>query len=559
MNKLILYILSFLIGVILYKLLYNCECFNVDIQNAQNEINISKELSLQQTDCNKEDSSGYLKKLFDLLDVNKGERKTKVLINNDDKYKIVDGIDYTKLNDHSDIIDCYTNNKNFVQNTPNLKYLENKLNNKDLNNLLDVIYYGKDNSIEYPWSTPIKLGNIDYDGNTKQCKYLYDLVSTAKKTVTIVMLRNIDPIYLYIINNALKEDVKIRILCGGPPGYATIKYMNEAINILSNNKRNKKNEIIYANHIADTPMIWNHSKFIIVDGSSIILGSQNLFEVYTLRNYNDDINTKGPISDTWLSFFTNKSIHIINFCNQLFYQSINNSQRRTTIYKNGNIQILNINDIKNFSDIEIEISKTKRISDTIFNNNPIKFKGMFTFKYNNTTNDLLSIDADEQSRLLSVTEIAKETIYISQQKLVEKSDISQWKHKLLKALANALNKGIKIKCILSRPDYNTAYSSNLTLHEFENRLILNGCKIENLKNYELKYFAYVNDPNIKSAQHTKMWCIDERLLSVSSHNWYGSPLQQSGIIFDSQILIKQYLEDDFWSKWKHAIDPTDIQ
>ncbi len=52
MNVLIFYILSFLIGIILFKLLYNRECFNIDIKNSQKKINISKTLSLQEYDCN---------------------------------------------------------------------------------------------------------------------------------------------------------------------------------------------------------------------------------------------------------------------------------------------------------------------------------------------------------------------------------------------------------------------------------------------------------------------------------------------------------------------------
>ena len=61
MNILILYIISFLIGILLYKITYKItyktECFNIGIQNAQKEkkINISKELSLQENDCNKVD------------------------------------------------------------------------------------------------------------------------------------------------------------------------------------------------------------------------------------------------------------------------------------------------------------------------------------------------------------------------------------------------------------------------------------------------------------------------------------------------------------------------
>jgi len=46
MNVLIL----ILIGIILFKLLYNPECFNIGIQNASKKIYISKTLSLQ--DCN---------------------------------------------------------------------------------------------------------------------------------------------------------------------------------------------------------------------------------------------------------------------------------------------------------------------------------------------------------------------------------------------------------------------------------------------------------------------------------------------------------------------------
>ena len=53
MNKLILYIVAFLIGILLFKLLYNCECFNVGIQNGnQNKINISQELVLNTQNCN---------------------------------------------------------------------------------------------------------------------------------------------------------------------------------------------------------------------------------------------------------------------------------------------------------------------------------------------------------------------------------------------------------------------------------------------------------------------------------------------------------------------------
>lgn len=52
MNVFILYILSLLIGIILFKLLYNRECFNIGIQNAQKKINISRTLSLQEDDCN---------------------------------------------------------------------------------------------------------------------------------------------------------------------------------------------------------------------------------------------------------------------------------------------------------------------------------------------------------------------------------------------------------------------------------------------------------------------------------------------------------------------------
>ena len=54
MNKLILYIVAFLIGVILYKLLNDKELFNVSIQNEnQNKINISQELVLNtQKYCN---------------------------------------------------------------------------------------------------------------------------------------------------------------------------------------------------------------------------------------------------------------------------------------------------------------------------------------------------------------------------------------------------------------------------------------------------------------------------------------------------------------------------
>ena len=54
MNILILYILSFLIGILLFKITYNKECFNVGIQK-EKKINISNKLSLQENNCNKED------------------------------------------------------------------------------------------------------------------------------------------------------------------------------------------------------------------------------------------------------------------------------------------------------------------------------------------------------------------------------------------------------------------------------------------------------------------------------------------------------------------------
>ena len=46
MNKLILYIVAFLIGILLFKLLYNCECFNVGIQIEQTLMQIEQKFDM---------------------------------------------------------------------------------------------------------------------------------------------------------------------------------------------------------------------------------------------------------------------------------------------------------------------------------------------------------------------------------------------------------------------------------------------------------------------------------------------------------------------------------
>uniref|UniRef100_A0A6C0FB82 PLD phosphodiesterase domain-containing protein n=1 Tax=viral metagenome TaxID=1070528 RepID=A0A6C0FB82_9ZZZZ len=536
------------------------------------EINCERNIDF--TWCRKS-SNGYLKILFDLLNKNKNKRNTKVLINDDNKYKI-SGIDYTQLNDHTDIIDCYTDINQFIQTTPDLEFTISKINDS-LKTPLDVIYHAKSNSKSYPWAHPLELGDINFDGSTKVLYHIYKLISTATKTITITSLghdkRNymIEDRFLTIIKNGIlkavenSDEIHIRLLVGGPIGYLKISQLENTINFLTadSSEIQSKCNIICINHTADHPdgvetEIWNHSKIIMVDGSSIRIGGQNMFPEYLVRDYYQ--NQGGPIADTNLVFFTKNTIMLINFINQLCYQSLFRPRGQKIYIKNRGLFKLTDVHIRDFSNIEVDAASKADINKTIFNN-PIEFKSILTFKYNNKLKDMASLDADEQSRILSMMNIAKETIYISQQRLIEKLKtggfIKAWKNdELIKSMASALNRGVIIKCILSRPDFDDGYSSNLNLFEFGRRLISQGCLPENLKNYQLKYFNYWKDSNKKSAQHTKMWCIDEKLLSIGSHNFYGSPLQQASIIIDSPALIEKYLQNDFWTKWENGIDLT---
>ena len=536
--------------------------------------------------------TNYLTYLNYQLELFKEDRNVPVLLSNDDRYKITTqpGFSYNNLNDHSGIIKCYTTDELFIQNTPNIEYLESKMSELNASNLLDVIYYAKNNKEIYDWSNDgpngdIELGDIRYDGSTKVLFDMYNLIKSAKNTVTITTLGNnfrndymMGITFITVIKNGIRDalinnpeidNIDLRILVGGPPGYAVSSQLTATLNFLTSDRDiNQKCNIILINHNANSEetfghenLIWNHSKIIMVDGSSIRIGGQNMYdEVYLSRDYIN--NHGGPILDTNLLFFTSQSLHIINFCNQLCYQSINRIRDPPLISmaSDRNRQLLTIQNINDFSDKEIRAGTKKNIDDSIFLNNRIPFNGMFIFKYNNEYSDLSSIDADEQSRVLAFSRIAKETIYISQQRLFAYVDATNFLRKQFKSLGVALNNDILVKCVLSRPDYDSDYSSNLELLDIKKKLINNGCNIKKLKKFKLKYVSYIsNNRNIKSAQHTKMWCVDEKLLSVGSHNFYGSPLQQSSIVLDDKNLIKKYLDNDFHSKWNYSINPFEIK
>ena len=542
--------------------------------------------------------SNYLNNLNNLLNIFKGDRKTKVLLENEARYKI-SGLDYNNLNDHSDIIDFYTTDELFLQTTPNIEYLENNMSILNKSNLLDVIYYAKENKKLYDWSTPIELGDVRYDGSTLVLFDMYQLISSAKKTITITTLGNdsrssdsdymLGTTFLTIIKNGIisalqnvNNDIDIRIIVGGPLEYIKGYQLNNTLDFLtSNNAINQRCNIILINHNSNTKDffgkyngIWNHSKIIMVDGSSIRIGGQNMYDdVYLSRDYYNDQG--GPILDTNLLFFTNQTLHIINFCNQLCYQSLNrisviddtpiislvsDRQRSPGALPSSIAKDLTIQKINNFSNREIKAGSITDINNTIFSNNPINFKGMFIFKYNNTYDDLSSIDADEHSRILAFRNIATETIYLSQQRLHDPLDFMSSMRHQFESLSIALNKGITVKCVLSRDDYDNGYSSTLSLIPLKLKFVRNGCDIKNLsKGFKLKYVSYIsNNRNILSAQHTKMWCVDEQLLSIGSHNFYGSPLQQSSIVLDDTNLINKYLNNDFHSKWNYSINPAEI-
>lgn len=541
----------------------------------------------------------YLYKLHNLLDKYSNERHTKVLFNNNTKLNI-NTWDSNKLNDNSDIIDCYTTDELFLQLTPDIEYLKSKERELDLDNVLDVLYYAKNNKILYDWSEPIKLGNIDYDGSTKNLYNIYNLISSAKKTITITTLGNmsskdfniehienknknycIDYIFLTIIKNGIKKALQntnklsIRLIFGGPPILLnekslenTLNYLNEDINIKNNcnfllvNNNANNDEIINSYD----EIIWNHSKIIMIDGTSIRIGGQNMFDnVYLSRDYYN--NEGGPIMDSNLLVFTKDTLHIINFCNQLCYQSIHKhlKKQKPKIYKYANKLLYNLvnNDIKVFSDMEINAASKININNTIFLNNPIKFKSMFTFKYSNKYDDLLSIDADEQSRVIAFRELSEKSIYISQQRLIDPTDIILFTRNQFEALSIALNKNqnqIVVRVLLSRTDYDDGYSSKTLLLNLKKNLVNNGCSTKKMKYFKLRYVSYLgNDKMGKSAQHTKMWCIDGKLLSIGSHNFYGSPLQQSSIIIDNKKLIDKYLMNDWYPKIERSIKFANIE
>ena len=555
MNKYILYFISFLIGYIMNIMIYNILYITKDTG-----INFSH---LQK---NIKNTNNSLNKLHNSLLTIKKNRKISIL--NDKYFKEILRID-TNQNDYSNIIDCYTNIDKFIQTTPNIKLLEE--NKKENESILDVLNHAKDDKREYDWSKPHTLGNILHDGSTKVLKHIYDLILSAEKTITITTLLNdsisitymVDKLFLDIIKNALAKNnnnLNIRILSGYPEFIDQNKIETKTLHDLYSVESKTIEYMNPTNHtitcavhcatksFGDSDMIWNHSKIIMIDGSSFLIGGENLWEEpYISKNYSTNI---GPISDTNVSFFTNDSSYIINFCSTLFKESIYKYFGKPKIIKNNKMNTLKIDDINDFTKNEYDISIIKKYENSIFKGNKTYFKGIFTFKYLRTKNDIKYIDADEMSRLLSFSELAKETIYIAQQKLTNEHLINKWEIGLFESFAKALNKGVIIKCIISNNN-SKDYSSNFTIDHIRKNLINNGCNKENVNNFNLKYFSYGN--KVISGQHTKMWCIDEELLSIGSHNIYYSPLDQCSIIISNKQLIQNYLNNDFHTKWNYSI------
>ena len=541
MNKILLILLFILLIFTIFLELNNYRCYIERFEVDNEPVN--------------EKIKDYLDTLHELLKSDNKHRKEHIL--NDDSFKNILNIK-TNQNDYSNIITCYTDENKFNQLTPNIKLLKDKNES-----LLDVINRSKDNKKEYNWSAPHKLGDIEYDGSTKVLKHIYDLIVSAEKTITITTLLGsglfinylFDKLYLDIIKNALEKNnnnnLNIRILSGYPEAYIHAKSLeDQTIKYLD--LKSKDHTITCCIHCAtqkymDSASIWNHSKIIMVDGSSFLIGGQNLWEnQYLSKNY---LNNKGPISDTNVSFFTNNSEYVINFCSILFKESIKKQFGKPKIIKNKRIIELTENDIVDFTQIEYEISLNKKYKNTIFKNNKTHFKGMFIFKYLNTINDQQYIDASENSMLLSFSKIAKQTIYISQQKI--KGSLRKWHTNLLISFSTALNKGVKIKCILSNNKAAAGYESIYTINTIKKDLLQYGCDQNKLNNFELRYFSY--DNKSISGQHTKMWCIDGKLLSIGSHNMYYTPLAQSSILISNEQLIKNYLDNDFHIKWNYAI------
>lgn len=335
------------------------------------------------------------------------------------------------------------------------------------------------------------------------------------------------------------KTVTIRIMGGTAPivPYTSARKLLKAIVAeVGPIKTGKLKIYVAAQKVAD--LSWNHSKIIAVDGSRAIIGGQNLWDVYLGPTPIHDLNVQlqGSSALSMHQFIDTLWGNVCASVNPLYagrpyyWESGAKDITRACLPKSG---------VKNVPDSgDVWVLAAGRLGT-----GP-------------------KIAADDVA-MLSAFDMAKDSIYISQQSLYVPPFVGFWEKAVTK-LGDALARGVKIYYVQSNPltpDYSGATLKVIGDHlraaarrsKNNNRTNkeLNALLCKNLNLAELR-FNNTDDtwPDARGnkrffGNHAKFFMIDDLLFYVGSRNLYRADLQEFGVFMSDATAVAN-IKANYW-------------
>jgi hypothetical protein len=374
------------------------------------------------------------------------------------------------------------------------------------------------------------------------------LVNLAKKTIHTkrsINVRMIEGTYAPFIkpffgNKAATKQYLLNIVKALPKGnHLNISLGEERTCFLWNKNCGSEKGIYYK------ATAYNHAKYIIVDNKQAIIGGHNLYDAYLNPSPPNDLSLKieGPVVNmetTYANFIWNKLNENKSFWSYWANYCYSYDSDTQNITPSCMVHLPKVMPHKDFQPGAAILSIAK-LTDIV--------------------NDG---DQSEEARVYAFNH-AKSSIKISQQSIYVKylgksfaPNSIQNEDNIIKALAQAMLRGVHVYIVVSglnaSNDYNSYVTHAYMKSSMMKELMQLGCSDDQAtaimnKYYALKEISFnINDKTDTTKSHNKFWIVDDDLYYIGSHNIYPDSEQQLGIILNTgaDYILKQ-LWDPLWN------------
>lgn len=486
-------------------------------------------------------------------------------------------------------------------------------------------------TVKRPWGLDYPT---DVSPLARYRKRYYDMIVNAKHTLTVGSMiwgftELMGDVYIDVLATGLRdristEPIKVVIVLGYMQ-MLTKEYADAMVEKVSPNyfwERLKKGMdgranvenislVLQNDFTIDEPLkciLWSHSKYMIADGTEIIIGGANLWQTcYDSLDFFKDMykdkpwasKIQAPVIDAMLRLRGNTT-DLTRHTKLLVGPSV---RARAGIEKRDFSDTTFLNDMTDdkiipwfvtFFDKELELAR----NNTTTSGSPGYFvtKHLAHYKLYQYANAKLMPPNPSRSAMFAAMSLATKEFVIDGQEIISEFDTvfrklerkirkvlkektkeadslfldftrkaldlrlfegrrsnpgaSYDRNDMMRNIVKMLKRGIQVKILLSsHANEEVEYGNVESSRDFVKLLKEFGATDQDIMNLEMKYTSYDNKG--PANQHSKNWFVDQKVCYCGSENSYSSPLQQTGVILSEQACLDMY-NTLFLPKWNRA-------